>query len=142
VDFFDVTGSNNVAQRNMNINGCNFELPNTSVDPQSFDLRITTDAVVNGSEIVELVLPYIESWFTAWQALPEVDVTEDAGFMRVRRRRHRRFCGKWRRWSCGGGRPRWWHACRGRRGWGALLDRRPGRRDRRCSGPRHRVRMP
>lgn len=83
-DFFDAPGQNNVAQRNMNINGCNFELPNNGSAPVNYNLRITTDANVGGSDVIELVLPHIDFWYADWSMLPEVTMSSDGSFMRAR----------------------------------------------------------
>jgi hypothetical protein len=82
---FDAPNSNNVAQRNMRVTGCLFQLPNPTSSNGTVDLRITTDAAVeNANTTVDLVLPMVPAWFTAWQGNPQVTVTAEGAMMRVR----------------------------------------------------------
>lgn len=81
---FDAPNSNNVAQRNMRVSGCLFQLPNSTSANGQVELRITTDAMVESPTTnVALVLPFNPAWFAAWQSNPQFTVTASGGTMRV-----------------------------------------------------------
>lgn len=81
---FDAPASNNVAQRNMRVSGCLFQLPNPTSANGTLDLRIYTDAPVETDDNrIALVLPHIPAWFAAWQGDPKFTVTSDGTTMRV-----------------------------------------------------------
>jgi hypothetical protein len=81
---FDAPASNNVAQRNLRVTGCLFQLPNPTSANGTVDLRIVTDAPVeSANNQVALVLPHIPAWYAAWQGNPQFTVTSDGTTMRV-----------------------------------------------------------
>ncbi len=81
---FDAPASNNVAQRNLRVTGCLFQLPNPTSANGTVDLRIVTDAPVESpNNGVALVLPHIPAWYAAWQGNPQFTVTSDGTTMRV-----------------------------------------------------------
>jgi hypothetical protein len=82
---FDAPNSNNVAQRNMRVTGCLFQLPNPTASNGEVSLRITTDAMIESpTTSVDLVLPFNPAWFAAWQNNPQFTVTASGNTMRVR----------------------------------------------------------
>lgn len=83
---FDAPGHNNVAQRNVSITGCLFQLPNPNPSSTEVSLRVTTDAEVENGSLVELVTPFVPSWYQRWVNIPGVEVSGNAQEIRVRLR--------------------------------------------------------
>jgi hypothetical protein len=84
---FDAPGSNNVAQRNMRVTGCDFQIPNPATQNTQLALKLTTSAAVERDDTkIELVGPLIPSWYAAWQNTPGVVLSNDGTRMRVRMR--------------------------------------------------------
>jgi hypothetical protein len=84
---FDAPGSNNVAQRNMRVSGCDFQLPNPAAQNTELVLKLTTSAAVENDDTrIELVGPLIPGWYTAWASTPGAVLSNDGTRMRVRMR--------------------------------------------------------
>src|SRR6478752_313474 len=82
---FNAPGFNNVAQRNMRVSGCGFQLPNVSLQNGTVSLRITTDAAIeDASTSIELVGPLVQSWYTAWANVTGTSISTDGVKMRLR----------------------------------------------------------
>jgi hypothetical protein len=63
---FDAPAFNNVTQRNLRVDSCNFQVTNATSSDGALVLRVVTDAAVESNDVVELRMPFLQAAFDAW----------------------------------------------------------------------------
>lgn len=80
----DAPNHNNVGQRNLQVGSCAFQLPNPTASSATLGITLTTDAKVDGGEVVEVFFPFDGAWLAAWSFVPEVAVQQSGSELVVR----------------------------------------------------------
>lgn len=75
---------NNVTQRNLRVDSCNFQVTNATGTDGSLELRLVTDAAVESSDVAELRMPYLQAAVDAWSGTLGVSLVTDGTELVVR----------------------------------------------------------
>ncbi len=82
---FDAPGQNNVGQRNLQIDSCQYQVPNPQNAVSTLDLDLTTTAEVENALVsAKIAFDYDPAWFTAWSAVPGISVSQVGNTLVVR----------------------------------------------------------
>jgi hypothetical protein len=71
---FNVPAFNNVTQRNLRVDSCNFQVTNATGSDGSLALRVVTDAAVESNDVAELRMPFVQAAFDAWSGTLGADL--------------------------------------------------------------------